>query len=407
MTQIISLPDSSCDSSHPVRLLAAQHAPLRVWCGRQAWQMLKQLRLEDVSLGADFELVEPSSIPTPGPAVLVLLAADLNGPDRELLLAAADAARPGRPVVIGGSDNHQTLLEAINVWRAVRLLPNASAVDAIIDAIRRAHDMLTLDIAVERCAHDLLVRCHRLAATIGELNATRERLLHAERLATVGHTIGALTARMREQSQRLAEFRASLSVNPPQLAAPSSASARMLELMESLEEAQCCFDALLVDMLALVEVRPAEMRMEPERLDELVARTVRLFQYDPLGQARDIRVDCRSGVTIRADRDRLRHALLNLLRNAAQATRPSDHIHVRAHEHGGMALIEIEDTGEGMKPETLERIFTPFFTTKGPNGMGLGLRLARATIEGHGGTLDCKTAVGQGSTFRIRLPIKD
>lgn len=400
MTQPLSERDDHLDDSLSGRFLAAQRAPLQVWCSRLARPLLEPLV-------AKLMVVEANCVPLSGPAVLVLEAKDLTGRDRELLLAAAESALPGRPVVIGGSDDRQILLDAINHFRAIHLLPQAAPAEAIVDAIRRAHDMLTLDIAVERCAHDLLVRCHRLAATVGELNATRERLLHAERLATVGHTIGALMERMQDQSQQLASFHKALRTGACGGLPPRSSSPRMTELVESLEEAQCCFDALLSDMLALVEVRPTEMRLEPERLDELVERTVRLFQYDPLGQARDIQVDCRSGVLVRADRDRLRHALLNLLRNAAQATRPSDHILVRATRLGGMAVVEIEDTGEGMNPDTLERIFTPFFTTKGPNGMGLGLRLARATVEGHGGTLDCTTVLGQGSTFRIRIPLMD
>ena len=407
MTQSIATLDSSDENPLSGPFLAAERAPLRVWCSRQALHVLTPLRLAGSASRCDFALVEPTADPPCGPAVLVLDAKDLNGPERAFLFDIAQSALPGRPIVIGGSDDRKVLLEAINHWRAFRLLPQSAPAGALLDAIREAHDLLSLDIAVERCAHELLVRCHRLAATIRELNATRERLLHAERLATVGHTIGALMARMQDQSQRLAIFRHVLAANPLSSKASASKAARTLELMESLVEAQSCFDALLTDMLALVEVRPTELRLESEPLDDLVARTVRLFQYDPLGQAREIEVDCGSGVIIRADRDRLRHALLNLLRNAAQATRPSDHIRVRVKKLTGMAIIEVEDTGEGMKPETLEHIFTAFFTTKGPSGMGLGLRLARATVESHGGTLDCTTVLGQGSTFRIRLPILD
>jgi signal transduction histidine kinase len=106
-----------------------------------------------------------------------------------------------------------------------------------------------------------------------------------------------------------------------------------------------------------------------------------------------------------ADRNRLRHALLNLLRNAAQATTPTDCLRVRTRREGTVARIEVEDTGEGMAPETMNRIFTPFFTTKGTSGMGLGLRLALATIEAHGGALDFTSVLGQGSVFRVSLPV--
>ena len=74
-------------------------------------------------------------------------------------------------------------------------------------------------------------------------------------------------------------------------------------------------------------------------------------------------------------------------------------------EQGGMELIRIVDNGCGMTPEVAARIWEPFFTTKGEAGNGLGLDIAKAVIDTHGGTIVCQSSPGQGATFTIRLPI--
>lgn len=67
-------------------------------------------------------------------------------------------------------------------------------------------------------------------------------------------------------------------------------------------------------------------------------------------------------------------------------------------------MIVVSDNGCGMAPEVVDRIWEPFFTTKGEQGTGLGLDVAKSIIEGHGGTIECVTELGAGSTFTIRLP---
>jgi signal transduction histidine kinase len=71
----------------------------------------------------------------------------------------------------------------------------------------------------------------------------------------------------------------------------------------------------------------------------------------------------------------------------------------------GMAVITVADNGCGMAPETAARIWEPFFSTKGEEGTGLGLDVAKSIIEAHGGTIECVSAPQQGATFTIRLPL--
>lgn len=118
-----------------------------------------------------------------------------------------------------------------------------------------------------------------------------------------------------------------------------------------------------------------------------------------------------AGITIRADERMLRQALLNLIRNAAEAipeTETDRRVLVKSspeRDHAGKewAVVEIVDTGEGIPPEDLQRIFIPFFTTK-PSGHGVGLALAHRVITQHGGTLAAANDSEGGAVFTLRLP---
>ncbi len=393
------------DGAPILGFVASQRAPLRVQIAAHAAAELEPALAVDAELAATLHRLDPATPPAPGPAVLVLSAQDLRGPQAEALREVARGAAPGRPIIVGGADDRRVLLEAINEWRAHSLVPRGAPRAAITEAIRRAHEQLKVDIAVELCARQVLDECRRLATTIAELEATQERLLHAERLATVGRVVGALIARMGAQSRQLEGFREALRSEPP--GGTPSRVRRRADLGAYLGEVHEGFNSLLADMLALAEDRPPSPRLASEDLDVLVSRTVRVFQYDPLGRERNVRVSPASGAQVRVDGSRVRHALLNLLRNAAQATQQHGSIQVRTWRDGDTAVVEVVDDGEGMSDKTLSQLFTPFFTTKGTAGMGLGLRLARAAVEGHGGSLECTSVVGRGTTFRIRLPVVD
>jgi signal transduction histidine kinase len=100
----------------------------------------------------------------------------------------------------------------------------------------------------------------------------------------------------------------------------------------------------------------------------------------------------------------VRQAVLNVAVNAVQAMSRGGRLTVRALRDGGAAVVEIEDTGDGIPDEVRERIFEPFFTTKA-SGTGLGLAVVRRIVEGHGGEIRVRTRPGAGTTFSLRFPL--
>jgi len=106
------------------------------------------------------------------------------------------------------------------------------------------------------------------------------------------------------------------------------------------------------------------------------------------------------------DKDQIEQALINLTLNAIEATESGGKvsIHSRFNPESEVVEITVSDTGKGISEEDMNRIFDPFFTTS-ESGTGLGLAITHGIIEQHGGTIDVKSEVGQGTSFTIRLPL--
>ncbi len=110
--------------------------------------------------------------------------------------------------------------------------------------------------------------------------------------------------------------------------------------------------------------------------------------------------------TIGADPDQLARVFDNLVLNAIQAMADGGRLVVRTGRVGSeWVSVSVSDTGAGIPEEDKRMLFEPLFTTKA-KGIGLGLALVRSLVEGHGGTVEVESAVGEGSTFTVRLPVK-
>ncbi|MFZ5444589.1 MAG: sensor histidine kinase [Myxococcota bacterium] len=113
--------------------------------------------------------------------------------------------------------------------------------------------------------------------------------------------------------------------------------------------------------------------------------------------------DVEKGLTLWADQAQLLQVLLNLVTNAFQATGEGGVVVVRAHRKQGQVVFEVIDTGEGIAPENLDKLFDPFFTTR-KEGHGIGLALVQQLVAQHGGEIKVSSALGDGTTFRLWWP---
>ncbi len=151
--------------------------------------------------------------------------------------------------------------------------------------------------------------------------------------------------------------------------------------------------------------RLQELEKRPCPLDEVVQTMLDFFSPT----ARQAKIAINSYVPsdmplVRLDPEQFQQALLNLLLNAEQAMPEGGEITLQAAAEPEHVRLEIIDTGPGMPPEVMAKVFKPFYTTK-PGGNGLGLPITRKIIEAHGGTLDIQSEAGRGTKFTIHLPI--
>jgi two-component system sensor histidine kinase AtoS len=157
--------------------------------------------------------------------------------------------------------------------------------------------------------------------------------------------------------------------------------------------------------------RPQPLHVENVSVKELIEECIN--ELSPLFQKRRIElvVDSMADIIVPADERMLRQTLLNLLRNAAESIpedsrRRSVFLHVESETDSlgnPWIVIEIKDTGSGIAPQELKKIFIPFFTTKA-EGHGVGLALSHRVVSQHGGTLTAQNATEGGAVFTIRLP---
>jgi signal transduction histidine kinase len=166
--------------------------------------------------------------------------------------------------------------------------------------------------------------------------------------------------------------------------------------------------------------RPQPLNSEPVSLRDLLAECA--SELDAVYKERNVALHFASSeaegnsesqepLIVPADERMLHQALLNLLRNAAEAIDEDQSnrlVEVRVREEESpigkrWAVIQIKDTGSGIPPEDIQKIFIPFFTTKA-RGHGVGLALAHRVISQHGGTLEATNAPSSGALFTVRLP---
>ena len=175
-----------------------------------------------------------------------------------------------------------------------------------------------------------------------------------------------------------------------------------------LEEAEA-LGTLLDALLDAGEAEAGTLRLHRKAvaLDALLPDAADLFAFVAEARGVSLLVEPVPPITVEADPGRLRQALAHLLDNAVKFTPAGGHVTLTASTDGTEALIAVADTGPGIAPTDLPRIWDRLYRgdpSRSERGMGLGLSLARAIVEAHGGTATVASEPGAGSVFTLRLP---
>jgi signal transduction histidine kinase len=291
----------------------------------------------------------------------------------------------------------------------------------------------------EHLNEELKANQGRLEKAYQELQAAQERLVRSERLATIGQMSAKVSHEVRNPlssiSLNVELLEDELSALPHERRAEARLLVRAIrsqvDTLSAVTEGYLRFARLPRPKLEVTTLEPVITDLTDFVREELRARKVQLV------------VGAEPGLpTVCVDAGQIRQALLNLIRNAAEAmpdggtvtlaaqcvrgegqlgswaagqlgsekqpeasTRASDCQAAKPPSRQAAEWVEITvtDAGVGIAPEDLERVFEPFFTSK-PGGTGLGLAISREIAVEHGGTLACESSLGRGATFRLVLP---
>ena len=175
------------------------------------------------------------------------------------------------------------------------------------------------------------------------------------------------------------------------------------ELLDSTKSEIKRLERLVNNFLAYA--RPSPPRYEAKDLNSVVGEVVRLLDNDFRQSGVQLIQDGAAMLpSVEIDDAQFKQALINLMVNARQVLKDGGQVRVVTRAGaGGEIVLEVIDDGPGIPPETRERIFEVFYSSRG-GGTGLGLPIARQVVERHGGSIEVDSEVGKGTTFRIRLP---
>ncbi|MFN8637585.1 MAG: PAS domain S-box protein [Chloroflexota bacterium] len=247
----------------------------------------------------------------------------------------------------------------------------------------------------------------REQATLAQLRATQQQVVQQERVRALGQMASGIAHDFNNTLAPIVGFSDLLLEQPEKLAD----RARTVRFLEMIQAAGRDAEGVVRRLRELYRQRETDDLVEPVHLDEVVAQVISLTQFSWKDQAQAegreivVNVDVPHLPMVSVSRAELREALTNLILNAVDAMPDGGAIEIGAQIDETAAILTVRDSGLGMSDEVRLRCLDPFFTTKGEHGTGLGLGLVYGVVQRHGGTLEIDSAPGQGTTFRIRLPL--
>ena len=330
---------------------------------------------------------------------------DLDSPSR-----VVDVLRRGRPERVERVD--EEWIEAHTADRAefarmralgmasVLLLPLVARehVLGVLKLFRRA-DRPPFDAADQRLAEELALRA-AFALDNARLYQTSRQATHER-----DHALGIVSHDLRNPISAIGMSARALQAT----LGPEDAERRVL--VDNIMASQDLTQRMIRDLLDVASIQMGRLSvvLRTEALRPMLDRTMALFQREAAEKAIAFSLVAPDGLpAVTADPERVLQVLANLIANALRFTDRGGRITVQARVEGDEVEVAVADSGAGISPENMPRIFERYWTVRGnapKGGTGLGLAIARSIVEAHGGRIWAESAVGQGSTFRFTLRV--
>ena len=229
---------------------------------------------------------------------------------------------------------------------------------------------------------------------IRDLSQAQEQLVRSQRLAAIGQLAGSVSHELRNPLSVLRSSSYYLRTQLP------DADPKIAKHLNIIEQEIASANKIITDLLDFSRTKPPTL--QHTYLNYIIEEALSRIEVPTTVT---VKLELREGLpALKADTFQLEQVLGNLLTNAIQAMPEGGTLTVGTDRLDGRLIATVRDTGAGIRPENLEQVFEPLFTTKA-RGIGLGLAVCKTLIENHGGTISVESAVGEGTTFTLSLPL--
>lgn len=271
-------------------------------------------------------------------------------------------------------------------------------------ALRPVHDLIDTVRSIKATDLKTRVRVRDPHSELGELaHLFNQMLSHIEQLITgMQHSLDAVAHDIRTPLARMRLSIESALSNPDEDALREA-------LLDCAEESER-IETMLRVLMDISEAESGILSLHPEPIDmqALVIETIDMYSHVAEDKGISLNIEGDETVNLVADRVRLRQVLGNLLDNAIKYSDPGRDIAIGWQKADGTVLLNVTDQGCGISPLDQNRVFDRLYRadkSRSEAGMGLGLSLVKAVVEAHRGTISLTSEPGQGSQFRVSLPI--
>jgi signal transduction histidine kinase/pSer/pThr/pTyr-binding forkhead associated (FHA) protein len=238
----------------------------------------------------------------------------------------------------------------------------------------------------------------QLQAAQEQLLATQERLVVSERMGMLGRLASGIA---HEVKNHLSPF-----MLADMIARKYQEDQEIQEAAELMLEAQQRILSLVDEIRSFAAGGLTSVNIAPHDLASVIEGVLRFLRCDRAVKLADIRFEPAERPIVFMDAHRIRQVLINLIRNAVDAVQPTGgKIDIQLSTTADHAVVQVNDNGRGIPADLASRVFEPFFSTKGDKGLGLGLDISRQIMLAHSGTLTFESTEGEGTTFRMSLPL--
>jgi two-component system NtrC family sensor kinase len=241
-----------------------------------------------------------------------------------------------------------------------------------------------------------------------QLQAAQKKLLHTDRLASLGQLSASVAHEINNPISGVLNLSMLLQRMLKTDGVPGERLEEFRKYLTQITNETARVGRIVSDLLAFS--RRSKPQRAPADLNKVVRTTLSLVQHKmKLSNVEVTTALANTLPDIQCDSSQIQQVVLNLLLNAAEATqsKAGRRVAVGTAAESDAVVLTVSDNGEGISPENQAKIFDPFFTTKSEGkGVGLGLAVSYGIVQAHGGEIEVKSKVGEGTTFTITLPVE-